>query len=453
MAKDKEKKEDVTETDAPTSEPADESVEVAENPQNKMDEIEAAEVISEDQSNSDDSNLQETVAGEVEEETNQSDAQTEENYIEDDQDIQSDTQTDASHGETEPASTVSARDKQTSAFVPMLLGGIVSGAIGFGAAYYLFTSNLLTNGVTVADIQTELSAEIENNSDRISQNTTVTKEQDAALQAIASRLDAIDDKFEHLTDSLAATSSLSDALDSLNTRVESIEALAADMSQVVAKLEKRPVAATLSNEVIEAYNSEVSKLMETMAAQRKEVETLLDEANAEKARTSEIARNTQARITLNALQTAFNSGQGFAAELEEFSKLSTNPIPSNLLEIAATGVTGLETLSDAFPEAARGASAAERSGDSYDGTTQSLLGFLKSQVQARSVTPKEGTGADAVLSRAEAALRGGQLEIAVKEVQTLQSPAKEAMEVWQSKAQERLNLIEALNSLSAGFEN
>ena len=49
MAKDKEKKEDVTETDAPTSEPADESVEVAENPQNKMDEIEAAEVISEDQ--------------------------------------------------------------------------------------------------------------------------------------------------------------------------------------------------------------------------------------------------------------------------------------------------------------------------------------------------------------------------------------------------------------------
>ncbi|MEL0285178.1 MAG: hypothetical protein VW949_01305, partial [Paracoccaceae bacterium] len=122
MAKDKEKKEDVPETDAPTSEPADESVEVAENPQNKMDEIEDAEVISEDQSNSDDRNLQETVADEVEEETNQSDAQTKENYIEDDQDIQSDTHTDASHGETEPASTVLARDKQTSAFVPMLLG-------------------------------------------------------------------------------------------------------------------------------------------------------------------------------------------------------------------------------------------------------------------------------------------------------------------------------------------
>jgi len=453
MAKDKEKKEDVPETNAPTSEPADESVEVAENPQNKMDEIEDAEVISEDQSNSDDRNLQETVADEVEEETNQSDAQTKENYIEDDQDIQSDTHTDASHGETEPASTVLARDKQTSAFVPMLLGGIVSGAIGFGAAYYLFTSNLLTNGVTVAEIQTELSAEIENNADRISQNTTVTKEQDAALQDIVSRLDAHDDQFKHHTDGLATASSLSDALDSLNTRVESIEALAADMSQVIAKLEKRPVAAALSNEVIEAYNSEVSKLMETMAAQRKEVETLLDEANAEKAQTSEMARNTQARITLNAIQTAFNSGQGFAAELEEFSKLSTTPIPSNLLEIAATGVTGLETLSDAFPEAARGAIAAERSGDSYDGTTQSLLGFLKSQVQARSVTPKEGTDADAVLSRAEAALRGGQLEIAVKEVQTLQSPAKEAMKVWQSKAQERLNLIEALNSLSAGVEN
>ncbi len=114
------------------------------------------------------------------------------------------------------------------------------------------------------------------------------------------------------------------------------------MSQVVAKLEKRPVAATLSNEVIEAYNSEVSKLMETMAAQRKEVETLLDEANAEKAQTSEMARNTQARITLNAIQTAFNSGQGFAAELEEFSKLSTNPIPSNLRWAAIVSIS-LET--------------------------------------------------------------------------------------------------------------
>ena len=47
MAKDKEKKEDVPETDAPTSEPADESVEVAENPQNKMDEIEDADLAGE----------------------------------------------------------------------------------------------------------------------------------------------------------------------------------------------------------------------------------------------------------------------------------------------------------------------------------------------------------------------------------------------------------------------
>ena len=108
-----------------------------------MDEIEDAEVISEDQSNSDDSNLQETVADEVEEETNQSMHADQENYIEDDQDIQSDTQTDTSHGETRTDYySLGAGQTNLRHFVPMLLGGIVSGAIGFGAAYYLFIKSL-----------------------------------------------------------------------------------------------------------------------------------------------------------------------------------------------------------------------------------------------------------------------------------------------------------------------
>ena len=128
-------------------------------------------------------------------------------------------------------------------------------------------------------------------------------------------------------------------------------------------------------------------------------------------------------------------------------------IPADLQKIASEGVQRLEALTHTFPEVARAAIAAERSGNSYDGTVHSLLGFLKSQVQARSVTPKEGTDADAVLSRAEAALRDGKLDKAVEELQTLQSPAKEAMAEWQAEAEQRLNLVHALNSLSAVVEN
>ena len=81
------------------------------------------------------------------------------------------------------------------------------------------------------------------------------------------------------------------------------------------------------------------------------------------------------------------------------------------------------------------------------------MGFLKSQVQARAVAPKEGTDADSVLSRAEAALRDGKLAKALEELQALQPPAKEAMAEWQAEAKQRLNLVHALNSLSEVVEN
>ena len=190
-----------------------------------------------------------------------------------------------------------------------------------------------------------------------------------------------------------------------------------------------------------------------MAAQRKEMETLLGEATAEKAQASKVARRVQVNLTFNAIKTALNNGESFATELNKFAKLTNAQIPADLQKIASEGVWRLEKLTDTFPEVARAAIAADRSGESYDGTIQSLLGFLKSQVQARSVTPKAGTDADSVLSRAEAALRDGKLDKAIEELQALQPPAKEAMAEWQAEAQQRLNLVHALNSLSEVVEN
>ena len=459
MAKDKEKEDIVSETKVLSSEILDKNVEVSENSQNKTNDIEDAKMISENVSTSDDATLNDSGSEAPPEPPNQAATEQEEIHDEDDQktkDIQKsepDKHKTQSRAGAEPIAPVLMQEKQKSSIFLTFIGGIISGAIGFGAAYYLFKSNTLTNEIAINDIQVELGTNINRNAVDISLNAETNGVQDAQLQSIITKLETYNVQFESLNESLASMANLYKNFDTLNVRVEHIEMLTADMSQLVAELEKRPVATTLSGEVIDAYNSEVAKLLETMAAQREEVETLLDEANTEKAKASEVARYTQANLTLNAILKAFNAGKSFTTDLHEFSKLTGVQIPADLQKIAVEGVPRVETLTDNFPEAARAAIAAERSGDSYDGTTQSFLEFLKSQVQARSVTPKEGKDADAVLSRAEAALRDGQLSKAVEELQALQSPAKEAMADWQAKAQQRLNLVEALNILSAVMEN
>lgn len=459
MAKNKQKKENLRKTEVPSTEILDKGAEVSEILWNKTKEIEGDEVISEKVSNSNDiyfPNARDEASSETSNQASegQEEIPTENHQTpEDVQKSESDEQEAQSHTETEPFLTVMKQKNRQFQIFQMLMSGIISGAIGFGAAYYLFASTIMNNRVSLNDALIELDTNIKSNADGISQNAKADREQDTNIQGIMAKLETHIIQFEALAGTLPSMTNSPEAIDALKARVESIEMLTTDMGQLMAKLEKRPVAATLSSEAIAAYNSEVTKLIETMAAQRKEMETLLGDATAEKAQASKVARRTQVNLTFNAIQTAFNNGESFATELNEFAKLTNAQIPVDLQKIAGEGVWQLDKLIDTFPEVARAAIAADRSGESYDGTIQSLLRFLKWQVQARSVAPKEGTDADSVLSRAEAALREGKLDKALEELQALQPPAKEAMAEWQAEAQQRLNLVHALNSLSEVVEN
>ena len=459
MAKNMKKKEILRKTEVPSTKFLEKGAEGSEIPWNKKEEIECDEVISKKVSNSNDiyfTNQRDEASPETPNQVSeeQDKIPTEDHQtLKDVQKSESDEQVSQSNTETESALTVVKQKNRQFPIFQMLMGGIFSGAIGFGAAYYLFTSTIMTDMVTKKGILIELDKSIKSNADSISLNAKANREQDTNIQSVLAKLEANVVQYETLTDGLLSLTNSIEAIDALKARVESIEMLTSDMGQLVAKLEKRPVAANLSSEVIAAYNSEVNKLIQTIASQRKEMETLLGEATAEKAQASKMARRTQVNLTFNAIQTAFNKGESFVTELNEFAKLTNAQIPADLQKIAIEGVWRLEKLTDTFPEVARAAIAADRSGESYDGTMQSLLGFLKSQVQARSMTPKEGTDADSVLSRAEAALRNGKLDKAIEELQALQPPAKEAMAEWQAEAKQRLNLVHALNSLSEVVEN
>jgi hypothetical protein len=75
------------------------------------------------------------------------------------------------------------------------------------------------------------------------------------------------------------------------------------------------------------------------------------------------------------------------------------------------------------------------------------LAFLRHQLDVRSVEPREGDDPDAILSRAEAALRDSRLTDALAEIATLPEAAQAPMGAWIAAAEGRVAALSALQAL------
>ncbi|MFC3119087.1 mitofilin family membrane protein [Jhaorihella thermophila] len=72
---------------------------------------------------------------------------------------------------------------------------------------------------------------------------------------------------------------------------------------------------------------------------------------------------------------------------------------------------------------------------------------MERQLGLRSVKPRAGDDADAILSRAEAALTGGDLNRALAELDALPQTARDAMSDWLAQARTRQAAIAAVDDL------
>jgi hypothetical protein len=123
-------------------------------------------------------------------------------------------------------------------------------------------------------------------------------------------------------------------------------------------------------------------------------------------------------------------------------------VPEAIASLADQGVPTQTSLNETFPEAARAALSVARSVDTEgaEGIGR-VTTFFANQLGARSVAPKEGDDPDAVLSRAEAAVRSGDLSIALSELSGLPDVAQEALADWQARAETRLAATSAADEL------
>jgi len=73
---------------------------------------------------------------------------------------------------------------------------------------------------------------------------------------------------------------------------------------------------------------------------------------------------------------------------------------------------------------------------------------LREQLNVRSVAPRDGDDADAILSRAQAAVSEGQLQAALDEITALPEVAQAKLSEWAGLAQIRVDAVQAADEIS-----
>ena len=310
-----------------------------------------------------------------------------------------------------PAPQPTPAPEQQGRFLPLVLGGLIAGVIGFAVATFTAppVDNTLANQVAA---QSSAMSELEQ---RVANLPEIPPETDlSGINAVLADLTARLDALEAQPAVTAATPNVDVDMSAVNADMDALRAQIAEMT-----------------------NAAQTELADARAAASS------IEENAEAA-----ARKAAGRAALARVQTALESGAPIGAALGDLEAATGSTAPDALIA-AQDGVPTLASLQEQFPEAARAALATARSEGVAGEEATGLGAFLRNQLDVRSTAPREGNDADAVLSRAEAAVRTGRLSDALAEVSALPESARAAMSDWLSQAEARASAIAATDILSS----
>lgn len=358
--------------------------------------------------------------------------------------VETDAKADETLGDDAPAT-----EKTKSTFFPLVLGGVLSGAVGFGAATYYFMTVPSDEAQALAQVQT-------------------------TLMAHSKRLDGTDGTITELRTGLGSTAQATETADGFAQSILRDEALTAKIGDATAgiaefearltTLEKRPIADAggITGDAAKAYERELRTMRDLLETQRSDIEKLAAEATAriegvaQQAATSEetaaaTAKTTSMRVAVSQLQSALDNGGPLEAAIANLAGVGVN-VPPVLASAAKSGVPTLVDLQESFPTAARAGLGASVKATSGDGTMSKIGSFFRSQVGARSLEPREGDDPDAVLSRAEAALGNNDLAGTIALIAALPDEGQAAMADWVSSANMRNEAVEAVRVLADSLD-
>ncbi len=343
-------------------------------------------------------------------------------------------------------------------FLGLLLGGVAAAALGFGLARYL------PNGWPMPDV-TALQAEVE------AQKAAIADLQQKLASLPAPAAADISGDLEALrTEFAAKLAELPPPAQDESAAVTALQSGLASLDARLSAVEKQPVgdAGAASSTAVAAFERELQALRQQVEAQGNagsamtaDLQKAMSDAKAELASAAEAAKQVASEaqasaqaarndLALGRVSVALEAGGSFSSALDDLRAAGLT-IPDALSADAAGGVPTLVDLQRTFPDAAREALAAALRADAGSTWSERVGAFLRTQAGIRSLTPREGDDPDAILSRAEAALDGGDVAAALTGIASLPESAQAAMAEWIAEATKRQAAVDALAGLSASL--
>ncbi len=318
-----------------------------------------------------------------------------------------------------------------------IAGGLAAGAVGFLVAFSLpyLTSqpNKLEQALAGVEIVAADLAALEGQLAELRglirppPDLSALERDIAALEGKLSELDP--EIGEMQTTTSGELSDLGSRLAALLRRVESLEKSSGGMSLSQS---------AETEEQLTRFRRQLDQFVADAEARIANVE-----ARALKAGAASVAGN---RLAIARLRAAVEAGAPY------FDVISTmEDVPSELADHARTGMPTLLALQQEFPGAARASLAAPRNYTDEGTIGDRVVAFLRQATNARSLAPREGDSADAILSRAEARVAEGDLSAALEELDSLPRAARPAMADWIAKAEFRLAVLGAIDVLAGGM--
>lgn len=352
--------------------------------------------------------------------------------------------------EPEPTAVITPAPQRRGGFAGMVAGGVAAAVLGAGALYLAQDQEWIGTGTKTQELRGSVEA--------LTRQVTGLQ---TALDGAATQLDA-----------LAAGQSEDGAMARSIAALRSADADAADelaavsraMDELRARLEKfqaQPIPkAELPAEVVAAYEAQLADVLDAVDARFVELQATLDGKLAEiEAAQAAAARAEQdavqaadvasAQAAMSRIMTALESGGEFSGDLDILSEKTGLNVPPVLSRAAVDGVPTRAELTEEFPDAARRALVLATEAAAAEGAVSPVAAFLRTQLGARSLSPREGDDADAVLSRAEAAVGRGDLATAMTEIDALPQAGRAALAAWVEKAEFRRDALTAAADVSA----
>ena len=364
---------------------------------------------------------------------------------------------------TETAPPPPVRRRGGGAFLGTVLGGILAAGAGFGLA------RMVPGGWPVQG-NSALEAQIKAQEDSLAGLKAQLSDLAARpVQDSTEEIAALKSELQKMIADSADSAAVVDPAPMIAEVTGEIQASIAALDGRLTEIEKRPVGfagAGVSSAAIAAYDRQLQDLRAQIAAQNgqgsdiaAQIEAVAADAKAQLAAAAQDAERLKAEAeaavqtattgaAMGRIRAAIEAGGPYAGAVADLTALGMQ-IPPDIAGLAETGVPTLTELQRSFPAVARDALSAALRAQTATGWGDRLTAFLRTQTGARSLSPRDGTDPDAVLSRAEGLLADGDIAATLAELGTLPAAAKDVLAPWVTEAESRQKAIAALSALSA----